>query len=46
MDRGNVATINDIAADEGVTDAFVKRFPRRAYLSPAVLVRSLIHQRP
>lgn len=46
LDRGNVATIKDIAATEGVTDAFVSRFLRLAYLSPDILERLLIHQRP
>lgn len=46
LDRGEVATIKDIAAAEGVTDAFVSRFLRLAYLSPDVLERLLIHRRP
>lgn len=46
LDRGEVATIRDIAAAEGVTDAFVSRFLRLAYLSPEVLERLLIHRRP
>ena len=39
-------TIKDVAAEEGVTDAFVSRFLRLAYLSPDVLERLLIHRRP
>jgi hypothetical protein len=46
LESGAVATIKDIAATEGVTDAFVSRFPRLAYLSPDVLERLLIHRRP
>ena len=46
LDRGDVATIKDIAAAEGVTDAFISRFLRLAYLSPDVLECLLIHRRP
>jgi len=46
LDRGEVATIRDVAATEGVTNAFVSRFPRLAYLSPNVLERLLIHRQP
>jgi hypothetical protein len=46
LDRGEVATIKDIAAAEGVTDAFVSRFLRLAYLAPDVLERLLIERRP
>ena len=45
LDRRDVATIKDIAASEGVTDAFVSRFLRLAYLSPDVLEHLLIHRR-
>ncbi len=45
LDRGEVATIKDIAAAEGITDAFVSRFLRLAYLSPDVLERLLINRR-
>ncbi len=46
LDRGEVATIKDIAIAEGVTVPFVSRFLRLAYLSPDVLERLLIHRRP
>ena len=46
LDRGEVATIKDIAVAEGVTVPFVSRFLRLAYLSPDVLERLLIHRRP
>ncbi len=46
LDRGEVMTIRDIAAAEGVTVPFVSRFLRLAYLSPEVLERLLIHRRP
>ena len=46
LDRGDVATINDISAAEGVIDAFVSRFLRLAYLSPDVLERLLISDGP
>ena len=35
LDCGEVATIKDIAAVAGVTDAFVSRFPQPAVLSAA-----------
>jgi len=36
----------NIAMAEGVTDVFVSRFLRLAYLSPGVMERLLIQQRP
>ena len=45
LDRGEAATIKDIAATEGITDAFVSRFLRLAYLSPDVLERLLVQRR-
>jgi hypothetical protein len=44
LDRGEVATLKDIADTEGVTVPFISRFLRLAYLSPEVLERLLIHR--
>jgi hypothetical protein len=46
LDRGEVATLKDIAAAEGVTVPFISRFLRLAYLSPEVLERLLVDRRP
>jgi hypothetical protein len=45
LERGEVATLSDIAAAEKVTLPFVSRFIRLAYLSPAVLDRLLLQRR-
>ena len=41
LDCGEVATIRDIAAVEGVADAFVRRFLRPAFLSAAGIFRNV-----
>jgi len=46
LDRGEAATLKDIADAEGVTVPFISRFLRLAYLSPEVLQRLLIHRHP
>lgn len=46
LERGEVATLSDIAQAEQVTLPFVSRYIRLAYLSPMVLERLLIHRRP
>ena len=46
LERGEVATLTDIAAAEGVTVPFISRFLRLAYLSPMVLEQLLINRRP
>jgi hypothetical protein len=46
LERGEVMTIQDIAAAEKVTDRFISRMLRLAYLSPAVLEKVLLHRRP
>lgn len=46
LERGEVATLSDIAQAEQVTLPFVSRYIRLAYLSPIVLERLLIHRRP
>jgi hypothetical protein len=46
LERGEAATLSDIAQAEQVTLPFVSRYIRLAYLSPRVLERLLIHRRP
>lgn len=46
LERGEVATLSDIAQAERVTLPFISRFIRLAYLSPMVLERLLIYRRP
>lgn len=46
LERGEAATLSDIAQAEQVTLPFVSRTIRLAYLSPMVLERLLIHRRP
>jgi hypothetical protein len=46
LERGEAATLSDIAQVEQVTLPFVSRYIRLAYLSPMVLERLLIHRRP
>ncbi len=46
LERGEAATLSDIAQAEQVTLPFVSRYIRLAYLSPTVLERLLIHRRP
>ncbi|MCW5731689.1 MAG: hypothetical protein KIT20_13095 [Alphaproteobacteria bacterium] len=46
LERGEAATLSDIAQAEQVTLPFVSRYIRLAYLSPMVLERLLIHRRP
>lgn len=46
LDRGEAATLKDIAEAEGVTVPFISRFLRLAYLSPEVLEHLLIDRRP
>lgn len=46
LERGEAATLTDIAAAEGVTVPFISRFLRLAYLSPMVLEQLLIKSRP
>jgi hypothetical protein len=46
LDRGEVATLSDIADSEHVTVPFVSRFLRLAYLAPEVLEQLLLHRRP
>lgn len=46
LERGEVTTIQDIASAEKVSDRFISRRLRLAYLSPAVLERLLIARVP
>ena len=46
LESGQVATIQDIAEVEGVSDRYVGRMLRLAYLAPAVLDRLLICRMP
>jgi hypothetical protein len=46
LDSGEMATVGDIAKAEKVTDRFVSRTMRLAYLSPEVLERLLVRQEP
>lgn len=46
LERGDVATLSDIAQTEQVTLPFVSRYIRLAYLSPIVLERLLVYRRP
>jgi hypothetical protein len=46
LERGEAATLKNIAQSEGVTVPFISRFLRLAYLSPEILERLLIHPQP
>lgn len=46
LERGEAATLSDIAQAEQVTLPFVSCYIRLAYLSPVVLERLLIHRHP
>lgn len=46
LERGEAATLSDIAQAEHVTLAFISRYIRLAYLAPMVLQQLLIHRRP
>jgi hypothetical protein len=46
LERGEVTTIQDIAVAVKVSDRFISRMLRLAYLSPAVLDQLLIHRCP
>jgi hypothetical protein len=46
IETGEVATIRDIAAVEKVSERFISRTMRLAYLSPIVLERLVAHRRP
>ena len=46
LESGEAATIHDIAKAENVTDRFVSRMMRLAYLSPDILEKLVILQEP
>jgi hypothetical protein len=46
VETGEVATIRDIAVAKTVSERFVSRTMRLAYLSPIVLERLVAHRRP
>ena len=46
LESGVAATIQDIAEAEGVSDRYIGRMLRLAYLAPAVLDRLLIQRTP
>jgi hypothetical protein len=46
MESGAVSTIQDIAAAEKISDRFISRVMRLAYLSPEVLEHLLIRRVP
>ena len=46
IEIGEAATIHDIAIAEKVSERFVSRTTRLAYLSPIVLERLVAHRRP
>ena len=46
IETGEVSTIRDIAVAEKVSERFVSRTMRLAYLSPIVLERLVAHRRP
>jgi hypothetical protein len=46
IETGEVATIRDIAVSEKLSERFVSRTMRLAYLAPIVLERLVAHRRP
>ncbi|XDA98897.1 hypothetical protein AB1M95_03065 [Sulfitobacter sp. LCG007] len=46
LERGDVATLADLAADEGLSDRYVSRLLRLAWLAPHVLERLVVHREP
>ncbi len=46
LERGGVTTIADLAADEGLSDRYVSRLLRLAWLAPKVLERLVVRREP
>ena len=46
LERGDVTTIADLAREEGITDRYVSRVIRLAWLSPVVLERLVLRREP
>lgn len=44
--RGDVATLSDLAAHEGLSDRYVSRLLRLAWLALEVLERLVVHREP
>ncbi len=45
LEKGEVSTIQDIATAEGISDRYVSRVLRLAYLAPTVLEQLLVQRR-
>ncbi len=46
MERGDVTTIADLAREEGISDRYVCRVIRLAWLAPTVLERLVLRREP
>lgn len=46
LETGEVATLTDLAADEGLSDRYLSRVIRLAWLSPSVLERLVLRREP
>ncbi|KQZ92255.1 hypothetical protein ASD64_19330 [Mesorhizobium sp. Root157] len=46
LDRGKASTLQDIATAEKVTDRYISRVMRLAWLSPDVLEKLIVHRMP
>ncbi|QIE42067.1 hypothetical protein G5B39_08945 [Rhodobacteraceae bacterium SC52] len=46
LERGDVTTIADLAREEGISDRYVSRVNRLAWLSPSVLERLVLRREP
>ena len=46
LERGDVNTIADLAREEGISDRYVSRVIRLAWLSPSVLERLVLRREP
>lgn len=44
LEAGDVATLTDLAADEGLSDRYLSRLTRLAWLAPEVLERLVTHR--
>ena len=46
LERGDITTIADLAREEGISDRYVSRVIRLAWLSPSVLERLVLRREP
>jgi len=46
LERGDVTTIADLAREEGISDRYISRVIRLAWLSPSVLERLVLRREP